>query len=146
MKVYVIGLGMTNFEKPGRRDNFDYPDMALEATRSALEDSGLEYSDIQRAFVGYCYGDSCCGQKSLYQLGMTGEFVAVNRTIICVITSMQNQSHVKNVKTNFICAFMKCIFYAEFFFRIKTCLGRAFYGRSLGGAWYRYRTVDSKVV
>ena len=95
MKVYVIGLGMTNFEKPGRRDNFDYPDMALEATRSALEDSGLEYSDIQRAFVGYCYGDSCCGQKSLYQLGMTGELVAVNITLICVITSMQMQSHVK---------------------------------------------------
>ena len=24
-KVYVIGVGMTKFEKPGRRDNFDYP-------------------------------------------------------------------------------------------------------------------------
>ncbi|XP_075263854.1 sterol carrier protein 2-like, partial [Convolutriloba macropyga] len=72
MKVYVVGIGMTNFEKPGRRGDFDYPVMALEATRSALADAKLVYSDVERAFVGYCYGESCCGQKSLYQLGMTG--------------------------------------------------------------------------
>ena len=57
----------------GRREDFDYPAMALEATRSALADANLVYSDVERAFVGYCYGESCCGQKSLYQLGMTGE-------------------------------------------------------------------------
>ncbi len=27
-KVYVIGVGMTKFEKPGRREGWDYPDMA----------------------------------------------------------------------------------------------------------------------
>jgi len=24
-KVFVIGVGMTKFEKPGRREDFDYP-------------------------------------------------------------------------------------------------------------------------
>ena len=27
-RVYVVGVGMTKFEKPGRREDFDYPDMA----------------------------------------------------------------------------------------------------------------------
>ncbi len=29
-KVYVVGVGMTKFEKPGSKD-WDYPDMAKEA-------------------------------------------------------------------------------------------------------------------
>lgn len=71
-KVYVVGVGMTKFEKPGRRENFDYPDMAKEAGTKALEDAGLTYNDIQQACVGYVYGDTTCGQRALYQLGMTG--------------------------------------------------------------------------
>ena len=27
---------------------------------------------IQQAYVGYVYGDSTCGQRALYQVGMTG--------------------------------------------------------------------------
>ena len=27
-RVFVVGVGMTNFEKPGKREEFDYPDMA----------------------------------------------------------------------------------------------------------------------
>ncbi|XP_053394747.1 sterol carrier protein 2-like isoform X3 [Mercenaria mercenaria] len=71
-KVYVVGVGMTKFEKPGRRENFDYPDMAKEAGTKALEDAGLSYDAIEQACVGYVYGDSTCGQRALYQLGMTG--------------------------------------------------------------------------
>jgi len=71
-KVYVIGVGMTKFEKPGRRENFDYPDMALEAGTKALKDAGISYDQIEQACVGYCYGDTTCGQRALYQLGMTG--------------------------------------------------------------------------
>lgn len=70
--MYVVGVGMTKFEKPGRRDDFDYPDMAKEAGMKALQDSGLDYSSIDQAVVGYCYGDSTCGQRALYQLGLTG--------------------------------------------------------------------------
>ena len=29
-KAYIIGVGMTKFEKPGKRD-WDYPDMVKEA-------------------------------------------------------------------------------------------------------------------
>ena len=56
-KVYVIGVGMTKFEKPGSKD-WDYPDMALEAGTKALEDAGVPYEKIEQAFVGYCYGGS----------------------------------------------------------------------------------------
>jgi acetyl-CoA acetyltransferase len=70
-KVYVVGVGMTKFEKPGSRE-WDYPDMAREAGTKALEDAGLGYDAIQQAFVGYVYGDSTCGQRALYELGMTG--------------------------------------------------------------------------
>merc|ERR1712179_696334 len=71
-KAYVVGVGMTKFEKPGRRENFDYPDMAKEAVENALTDAGLKYSDVEQACVGYVYGDSTCGQRALYPLGMTG--------------------------------------------------------------------------
>lgn len=71
-KVYVVGVGMTKFEKPGRRDDFDYPDMAKEAVTKALADAGLPYTAIQQATVGYCYGDSGCGQRALYPIGLTG--------------------------------------------------------------------------
>ncbi|KAI6652654.1 Non-specific lipid-transfer protein-like [Oopsacas minuta] len=70
--VYVLGVGMTKFEKPGRRDNFDYPDMALEAARNALADAKISYKDVQQVCCGYTIGDSTCGQRAVYQLGMTG--------------------------------------------------------------------------
>lgn len=72
MKIYVIGVGMTKFEKPGRRDNFDYPDMAKEALTKALEDAKVPYTAVKAACVGYVYGDSTCGQRALYQVGLTG--------------------------------------------------------------------------
>jgi acetyl-CoA acetyltransferase len=56
-KVYVVGVGMTKFEKPGSKD-WDYPDMAREAGTKALSDAGLTINDIEQAAVGYCYGDS----------------------------------------------------------------------------------------
>lgn len=71
-KVFVVGVGMTKFEKPGRREDFDYPDMAKEAGTKALEDAGITYDEVEQACVGYVYGDSTCGQRALYQLGMTG--------------------------------------------------------------------------
>ena len=70
-KVYVIGVGMTKFEKPGTR-NWDYPDMAKEAGEKALADAGITYDRIEQVAVGYCYGDSTCGQRAVYQLGLTG--------------------------------------------------------------------------
>ncbi|TMS09524.1 Non-specific lipid-transfer protein [Larimichthys crocea] len=72
-RVFVIGVGMTKFEKPGARGNYDYPDMAKEAGQNALADAGVPYSAIEQACVGYVYGDSTCGQRAIYHsLGLTG--------------------------------------------------------------------------
>lgn len=69
-QVLVAGVGMIPFVKPGRSDTYDV--MAVRALRLALADAGLEYDQIQQAYTSYVYGDSSCGQKALYQVGMTG--------------------------------------------------------------------------
>ncbi|MCA8902381.1 MAG: lipid-transfer protein [Hyphomonas sp.] len=61
---------MIPFTKPGASETFDA--MAAEAARQALNDAGLDYSEIQQAYAGYVYGDSTCGQMALYRVGMTG--------------------------------------------------------------------------
>jgi acetyl-CoA acyltransferase len=71
MRTYVIGVGMTKFDKPGSKDG-DYPDWAKEAGTKALADAGIPYESIQQAFAGYCYGDSTYGQRAVYGLGLTG--------------------------------------------------------------------------
>src|SRR5689334_19226635 len=76
-KVYVIGVGMTKFEKPGARVNddgspWDYPDMARESGSKALADARIDYREVQEAYVGYVYGESTSGQRAVYELGMTG--------------------------------------------------------------------------
>ncbi len=70
-KVYVVGVGMTKFEKPGARE-WDYPQMAKEAGEKALADAGIPYGDVEQVAVGYCYGDSTCGQRAAYELGLSG--------------------------------------------------------------------------
>ncbi len=70
-KVFVVGVGMTKFEKPGSRE-WDYPDMAKEAGSKALADAGIAYDEVEQAIAAYCYGDSTSGQEALYELGMTG--------------------------------------------------------------------------
>jgi sterol carrier protein 2 len=68
--VHVIGVGMVKFAKPGASD--DYHVMAAAAARTALKDAGVDYKDIEQAFAGYVYGDSTCGQRAVYELGLTG--------------------------------------------------------------------------
>ncbi len=68
--VHVVGVGMIPFVKPGA--NKAYPEMATDALRIALADAGLNYDAIEQAYVGYVYGDSTCGQRALYEVGMTG--------------------------------------------------------------------------
>jgi acetyl-CoA acetyltransferase len=80
-RVFVIGVGMTKFEKPGSKD-WDYPDMGREAGEKALADAGIPYEKVEQAAVGYCYGDSTTGQRALYELGLTG-IPAVNLNNNC---------------------------------------------------------------
>jgi sterol carrier protein 2 len=68
--VVVAGVGMIPFTKPGASEPYDV--MGAAAARAALADAGLAYDDVQQAFVGYVYGDSTAGQKTLYHVGMTG--------------------------------------------------------------------------
>lgn len=69
-RVNVIGVGMTCFSKPGASP--EYYEMAAEAGRKALADAGLSYEAVEHAYAGYVYGDSTCGQRSLYELGLSG--------------------------------------------------------------------------
>jgi acetyl-CoA acetyltransferase len=70
-KTYVIGVGMTKFDKPGTKEG-DYPDWAKEAGQKALQDGGVPYQAIEQAYAGYVYGDSSYGQRAVYELGLTG--------------------------------------------------------------------------
>jgi sterol carrier protein 2 len=69
-KTVVAGIGMIPFTKPGASKT--YEQMAAEAARLALADAGVSYDDIQHAYAGFVYGDSCSGQRGLYEVGMTG--------------------------------------------------------------------------
>jgi acetyl-CoA acetyltransferase len=70
-KVFVVGVGMTKFEKPGSRE-WDYQDMAREAGGKALADAGIPYEAVEQAVVGYCYGESTSGERAVYELGLSG--------------------------------------------------------------------------
>ncbi|QEU94685.1 lipid-transfer protein [Streptomyces kanamyceticus] len=70
-KAYVVGVGMTKFEKPETRD-WQYWDMAKEAGTKALDDAGISYEDVEQVPVGYCFQASTAGQRAAYELGLTG--------------------------------------------------------------------------
>jgi len=70
MKIYVVGVGMTKFYKPG--NDIDYPDLAREAVQNAFNDAKIDHSEIKSACVGYVYGDSTSGQRAVYEMGLTG--------------------------------------------------------------------------
>lgn len=67
-RVFVIGVGMTKFERCER----DARELAQEAAVEALRDAAIDYQQIEQAFCGYINGMSCLGQISLYGIGMTG--------------------------------------------------------------------------
>ena len=71
MKSYIVGVGMTKFEKPETRD-WQYWDMAREAGTAALADAGIPYRKVEQAAVGYCFQASTAGQRAVYELGLTG--------------------------------------------------------------------------
>ncbi|MFJ6697526.1 lipid-transfer protein [Streptomyces sp. NPDC091272] len=71
MKAYIVGVGMTKFEKPESRE-WQYWDMAKEAGTAALADAGIDYGHVQQVPVGYCFQSSTAGQRAVYELGLTG--------------------------------------------------------------------------
>ncbi|MER8266396.1 lipid-transfer protein [Streptomyces griseus] len=71
MKAYIVGVGMTRFEKPETRD-WQYWDMVREAGTAALADAGVRYDQVEQVPVGYCFQASTAGQRAVYELGLTG--------------------------------------------------------------------------
>jgi acetyl-CoA acetyltransferase len=68
--VHVVGVGMIPFTKPGASE--PYTVMGARAARLALDDAGVDYAQVQQAYVGYVYGDSTAGQAAIYGVGLTG--------------------------------------------------------------------------
>ncbi|MFF3452648.1 lipid-transfer protein [Streptomyces sp. NPDC002667] len=71
MRTYVVGVGMTRFEKPETRE-WQYWDMVREAGTAALADAGIAYTDVEQVPVGHCFQPSTAGQRAAYELGLTG--------------------------------------------------------------------------
>jgi acetyl-CoA acetyltransferase len=69
-KVIVAGVGMIPFVKPSAAAS--YLQMGAKAVRLALRDAAVPYEKIQQVYAGYVYGDSTCGQRVVYEVGMTG--------------------------------------------------------------------------
>jgi acetyl-CoA acetyltransferase len=69
-KVLIAGVGMIPFVKPSVAE--PYTVMGPKAVRLALADAGVDYKNIQQVYAGYVYGDSTCGQRVVYEVGMTG--------------------------------------------------------------------------
>jgi len=69
-KVNVIGVGMTKFAKPGQSE--DYHVMASKAAHIALGDAKIPYEAVEQVYAGYVYGESTCGQRAAYEVGLTG--------------------------------------------------------------------------
>jgi acetyl-CoA acetyltransferase len=69
-KVNVLGVGMNKFAKPGASD--DYNVMAAHAIREALKDANVDFAVLEQAYAGYVFGDSTCGQRAVYEVGVTG--------------------------------------------------------------------------
>ena len=68
--VHVVGVGMIPFTKPGASEH--YPLMGARAAQLTLQDAGVDYAEVQQAYVGYVYGDSTSGQAAIYGVGLTG--------------------------------------------------------------------------
>ena len=67
--VYVIGVGMTSF---GKHPESTAADLAAEAILGALDDGGVQASDIEAAWVGHVYQGMAMGQRGLGAAGMSG--------------------------------------------------------------------------
>ena len=69
-KINVIGVGMVPFAKPGKSEEYNV--MAAKAGKAALADAGVPFDQIEQGYAGYVFGDSTCGQRAVYDIGLTG--------------------------------------------------------------------------
>ena len=69
-KALIAGVGMVKFTKPGKSEEYDV--LGAQAAIAALKDAGIDYRDVQQAYAGFVFGDTCSGQTALYSVGLTG--------------------------------------------------------------------------
>ncbi len=69
-RIVIAGVGMVKFAKPGSHER--YRVMAARAIRAALDDAGIDDSQIGQAYASYIYGDTTSGQHALYDVMQTG--------------------------------------------------------------------------
>ena len=68
-KVYIIGVGLTQFLKP--RGKVSYTELGLQAIRKSPHRCKLDIRRHRTSILRIHIWDSTCGQRVLYQLGMT---------------------------------------------------------------------------
>ena len=68
--VIVAGVGMTKFTKPGQND--PYRVMGADAIKLAIKDAGIAAEQIEEAYGGYIYGETCSAQHALYDVCQKG--------------------------------------------------------------------------
>jgi acetyl-CoA acetyltransferase len=69
-KVFVAGVDMVKFAKPGQQK--PYREMASAAIKGAIAEAGIDPQLIDQAYGSYIYGDSTCGQHAMYDAFMSG--------------------------------------------------------------------------
>lgn len=67
--VWILGINMTKF---GKHPELDIVDLAAQAARAALDDGGVEMSDIGVLAAGNLMGGGRLGQALQKQIGQTG--------------------------------------------------------------------------
>lgn len=68
-EVAIAGIGMIRWQRYNDREVHDF---SSEAVLKALDDSEMDWSDIQEAFCGSVYQGTCSGHQVLKEIGLTG--------------------------------------------------------------------------
>ncbi|MDF3307417.1 lipid-transfer protein [Rhodococcus sp. T2V] len=134
-KAQVVGVNMVKFAKPGANDPYEV--MAAEAIRGALADAGIDYSLVQQAFAGYVYGDSTCGQRAVYSVGMSG-IPVYNLNNYCASGSSALMLARQAVETGIV----DCALAFGFEEMTPGALGSAFPDRTSPVGWIHERRVE----
>ncbi len=65
----VLGVGMTRFRLERQRSTLE---LAREAGRAALRDTGIDLSEVDEAWVGYMAPEPMLGVRVMKEFGLTG--------------------------------------------------------------------------
>ena len=143
-KVCVAGVGMTPFTKPSAGAN--WRDIGMQAVREALADARVDYKDVQQAYAGYMFGETCCGQGVVYGVGLTG-IPVFNVNNACATGS----SAIYLARQAIAAGFADCVLAFGFEQMVPGALAATWSDRPLPmekffGALDRYQPVDLKIV